>query len=62
LVWLLLDYYSGREGLGFRVQGSGFRKEAVVGAGRGLIAAGPNRPNGRIAKTITPALVDFLNP
>ena len=27
-----------------------------------LIVAGPNRPCGRMARTMAPALVDFLNP
>jgi hypothetical protein len=40
-----------------RVQG--FRNEEVAGV---KIVAGPNRPCGRMAKTISIVLVDFLNP
>jgi hypothetical protein len=48
---------------GSRVWGSG-KKQLPGPACRkaGLIAAGPNRPCGRMAKTMAPALVDFLNP
>jgi hypothetical protein len=54
--------------LGFRVQGSGRRGMNLV---RGLkwrrscqrlIAAGFDRPCGRMPKTLVPALVAFLNP
>jgi hypothetical protein len=41
-----------------RVRGSGFRREKQF---PNPIAAGPNRLYGRIAKTMVPAIVDFLN-
>jgi len=60
---------------GFRVQGSeerwnridgwkifSFIRRSVVCTCPSPIVVGPNRPYGRIAKTMAPALLDFLNP
>jgi hypothetical protein len=63
--------YSGGEGLGFRrerwthIDGwkiGSFIRSAVVCTCPNPITAGPNRPYGRIEKTVAPALLDFLNP
>jgi len=47
---------SGKKGMNM-VRGLNWRRSC-----RRLIAAGPNRPCGRMPRTLVPALVDFLNP